>query len=265
MLTLRGAQRVLTLAATSLPGLSRALVAAAARESSSTASDDSPAAASRACTAAPPTEPAAAAAASPTRVPVERLQRAITPAVCDALRRQGFAVVDNALGEAAAALLRQELAGLRSAMHKANVAAGQVVGCLPLRCCPQAAAACRASCITLTVMEPPCPTPPLCCWQNCTHLVQGGSTERLEKEHVWEAELLMADTQVWVRGRLAGKTRSAHAGPAALHGQVQRVRWAPAAAARQAFVPPSTSAQPPLVHRRERRCARSCSTTARCG
>lgn len=52
------------------------------------------------------------------RVPVERLQRAITPAVCDALRRQGYAVVDGALGAETAARLRQELVGLRSAMHK---------------------------------------------------------------------------------------------------------------------------------------------------
>jgi hypothetical protein len=32
--------------------------------------------------------------------------------------------------------------------------------------------------------------------KNHTHLVQGGATGLLEKEHIWEAELLMAETQV---------------------------------------------------------------------
>jgi len=31
--------------------------------------------------------------------------------------------------------------------------------------------------------------------KNCTHLVQGGATGLLEKEHVHEAELMMAETQ----------------------------------------------------------------------
>jgi hypothetical protein len=86
---------------------------------------------------------------SPDRVPVERLQQAITPAVCEGLRRNGYAVVDGVFGEAAAAALRGEVAALRRHMHK-----------------------------------------------NHTHLVQGGATGLLEKEHIWEAELLMAETQV---------------------------------------------------------------------
>lgn len=31
--------------------------------------------------------------------------------------------------------------------------------------------------------------------KNCTHLVAGGATGLLEKSHVWEAELMLADTQ----------------------------------------------------------------------
>lgn len=32
--------------------------------------------------------------------------------------------------------------------------------------------------------------------QNCTHLVHNGATGLLEKEHIWEAELMLPDTQV---------------------------------------------------------------------
>lgn len=51
---------------------------------------------------------------------MERLQRAITPAVADALRRNGFAVVDCALGTETAAALRGEVEAVwrGSAMHK---------------------------------------------------------------------------------------------------------------------------------------------------
>ncbi|KAL4439271.1 hypothetical protein ABPG77_004173 [Micractinium sp. CCAP 211/92] len=97
--------------------------------------------------------PAAAAANSTSSaallsVPVEQLQRAITPEVCQHLRRRGFAVVDNVLGGRAAAALREEVVALRQQMHR-----------------------------------------------NCTHLVQRGATGLLEKEHVFEAELLLPQTQ----------------------------------------------------------------------
>lgn len=96
----------------------------------------------------------AATAASPgtsaaiSSVPVERLQRAITPNVCQRLRQRGFAIVDNVLGGTVAAALRGEVAALRRHMHK-----------------------------------------------NCTHLVHGGATGLLEKEHVFEAELMLPQTQ----------------------------------------------------------------------
>jgi Rps23 Pro-64 3,4-dihydroxylase Tpa1-like proline 4-hydroxylase len=81
---------------------------------------------------------------------VERLQRIITPQLCDSLRHNGFAVVDNVFGLETAAALREELAAVRgtAAMHK-----------------------------------------------NCTHLVHSGATGLLEKEHIWEAELMLPDTQ----------------------------------------------------------------------
>lgn len=83
-------------------------------------------------------------------VPVERLQRALTPAVAAALGRNGYAVVDGALGADVAAALRAEVAVVRrsAAMQK-----------------------------------------------NHTHLVHGGATGLLEKEHVFEAELMQASTQ----------------------------------------------------------------------
>ena len=75
---------------------------------------------------APPQPSAAAADAAatpsaptaPASIPVQRLQHAITPQVCEHLRRRGYAVVDGALGEEAAAALRAEVAAVRGHMHK---------------------------------------------------------------------------------------------------------------------------------------------------
>jgi hypothetical protein len=49
---------------------------------------------------------------------VDRLQRAITPAVCEHLRVCGYAVVDNVFGDACAAALRDEVVALRHTMHR---------------------------------------------------------------------------------------------------------------------------------------------------
>lgn len=100
----------------------------------------------------------------PPTVPVQRLQHAITPQVCDHLRRRGFAVIDGVFGPETAAALRAEVAAVRGAMHK-----------------------------------------------NHTHLVHGGSTGLLEKEHIWEAELMQKETQVW--GSAWGCVLAAAAGP----------------------------------------------------
>ncbi len=42
----------------------------------------------------------------------------------------------------------------------------------------------------------PCCLPSNSSCKNCTHLVHGGATGLLEKEHIWEAELMLPDTQV---------------------------------------------------------------------
>jgi hypothetical protein len=64
--------------------------------------------------------PAAAASISAPllQVPVGRLQHAITPPVCEHLRRHGFAVIDGVFGGEAAAALRAEVEALRHMMHK---------------------------------------------------------------------------------------------------------------------------------------------------
>ena len=96
---------------------------------------------------------ASPAGGPPSSVPVDRLQQAITPQVCEHLQQHGYAVVDNVFGEQAAAALRAEVAAVRGRMHK-----------------------------------------------NCTHLVQGCSTALLEKQHIWEAELMLPETQVRLNG-----------------------------------------------------------------
>lgn len=169
-----------TLLLRTLAGLSHALVVPAVRGISSEAPLQTPGAAT------------AAAASVGAVVPVERLQRAITPAVCEQLRRQGYAVVDNALGADTAARLREEVASVRGtkAMHKVwcqYVYAGSVLS----TACMQRDSGCHVV-SSAAVENAPSVPPPL---QNCTHLVHGGSTGLLEKEHVWEAELMQSETQ----------------------------------------------------------------------
>ena len=92
-------------------------------------------------------ERSAAAAAPPVAaVPVDRLQRAISPQVCERLRRDGYAVVDNVLGEPASAALRAEVAALRGSMHKACTAVAVV----------EAAEACHGITPSLGVIRPRC-------------------------------------------------------------------------------------------------------------
>lgn len=49
--------------------------------------------------------------------PLHRLQAAITPELCDSLRRKGFAVVDGVFGAAGALAFRQEIQALKAHMH----------------------------------------------------------------------------------------------------------------------------------------------------
>lgn len=62
---------------------------------------------------------AAAAAGAPAeqQQPLRRLQSAITPEVCEALRRSGYAVVDGAFGAERAAEFKSEIQALRGHMH----------------------------------------------------------------------------------------------------------------------------------------------------
>jgi hypothetical protein len=187
---------------TRLQAVQRALSSLAANSGKTTAAF--------AASSAAATSPAGA----PVSVPVERLQQAITPRVCEHLQRHGYAVVDNVFGEQAAAALRAEVAAVRGRMHK-----------------------------------------------NCTHLVQGGSTQLLEKQHIWEAELMLPESQVQVHDVCSGKGHDACTGAGALCCCRLTCRW---------LNPPDRPCSPlpalldPLLCRRWLRSAHSCSTTARC-
>lgn len=47
------------------------------------------------------------------RIPLECFQTAISPAVCQSLQQQGYAVIDNVFGSAWSAKLRQEVVRLK--------------------------------------------------------------------------------------------------------------------------------------------------------
>lgn len=108
------------LATPSLLGLARNLAASCTLAFGHSAAGTTRAfSAAGAADAMPPV--AAAAAAVPTRVPVERLMRAINPDVCQELRDHGFAVIDNVFGAGTAAALRAEVHALKQQGHMHKV------------------------------------------------------------------------------------------------------------------------------------------------
>lgn len=59
------------------------------------------------------------------RLPLERLERAITPAVATQLERDGFAVVDGVFGALDAAALRYEITHLQQARLRLGIPANR--------------------------------------------------------------------------------------------------------------------------------------------
>lgn len=107
--------------ASSLAGLANPSLAGLARLAHALAASRAALAiAQRFTTAASAAAGAAAAPAVAARLPTDRLQRAITPAVCQSLRHNGYAVIDGVFGEETAAALRGELQAMRGHMHKVS-------------------------------------------------------------------------------------------------------------------------------------------------
>lgn len=109
----------LLLAGEALRSLLDSLPPAAAARQAGWLTAGGPAQAPPPCAGAARTLTATAATAAPAEQerPLRRLQSAITPAVCEALRRSGYAVVDGAFGAERAAEFKSEIQALRGQMH----------------------------------------------------------------------------------------------------------------------------------------------------